>query len=90
MSVELEGDRIRLIGRCKVEDAEALLSHLQEDSERTVDVSETTGLHTAAIQILLAAQPTLSGEPADLSLRRWLIPLLKADGCAFEPYPDRL
>ena len=44
MSVRLEGAVIRLEGECRVEDAEALLSLLQEDAGRVVDLTAAGGL----------------------------------------------
>jgi len=76
MSVRLEGAVIRLEGECRVEDAEALLSLLQEDAGRVVDLTAAGGLHTAAIQVLLALRPPLAGPAGDPFLARWLVPLL--------------
>ena len=76
MSVGLDGDRIRLVGPCRVEDAEPLLVLLQSDRNRPVDVAEATHMHAAVLQVLLAFRPPLVGSPQDAFIERWLMPLL--------------
>ncbi|MBP0445363.1 hypothetical protein J8J14_11285 [Roseomonas sp. SSH11] len=76
MSVRLDGAVIRLEGECRVEDAEPLLSLLQEEAGRVVDLSAAGRLHAAVVQVLLALRPPLSGEPADSFAARWITPLL--------------
>ncbi|OYV35649.1 MAG: hypothetical protein B7Z80_17730 [Rhodospirillales bacterium 20-64-7] len=90
MSVELQGDCIILAGRCRVEDAEALLGALQAGPGRTVDLSRCTALHTAVFQVLQAARPTLAGAPAEPGLRNWLMPALEARIGTFSLEPVRL
>lgn len=90
MSVEAAGDIIRLSGRCRVEDAEALLAALLEEGGRPVDLSACQTLHSAVVQVLLAAKPAMVGAPADPALARWLMPLLAAGGEAFGLGADRL
>ncbi len=77
MSVTLDGERIRLSGACRVEDAETLLALLQADRGRTVDLAEVTHLHAAIVQLLLAFRPTLSGASADPFVATWLDPVLR-------------
>ncbi|MFH5923011.1 hypothetical protein [Roseomonas xinghualingensis] len=78
MSVRLEGSVIRLEGECRAEDAEPLLSLLQEEAGRVVDLTSAVRLHTAVIQVLLALRPPLAGPAGDPFLARWLAPLLAA------------
>lgn len=73
MSVHAEGNRIRLEGRCRVEDAEPLLRQLLEIEAPVVDLSAATQLHTAVVQVLLAARPEIAGTPADPVLARWIL-----------------
>ena len=74
MSVKLDGEIIRLEGRCHVEDAEPLLILLQDDPARRLDLSHAESLHTAVIQIMMAFRPQLIGESADIFVRDWIIP----------------
>ncbi|WP_158809484.1 hypothetical protein [Beijerinckia sp. L45] len=76
MSVRLEGDRVRLDGPCRVEDAEPLLMLLRADPRRAVDLTGAGPLHAAIVQVLLALRPPITGQPGDPFLRTWLIPLL--------------
>lgn len=76
MTVRLEGDRIYLEGRCPVEDAEMLLQSLQE-KPLAVDLSRAGRLHTAVVQILMAARVEVIGEPIDAFARQYLRPLFQ-------------
>lgn len=77
MSVAFEKGTVHLSGRCAAEDAEALLKHLAAGAVK-VDLSGCEFLHTAIVQLLMAARPALVGEPSEF-LRDWVIPLI------FEP-----
>lgn len=85
MTVSLEGNIIRLEGRCRIEDAEILLARLIENPGCTVDLSDCASIHTALVQLLLAFSPPLSGIPGDPTLQSWLVPLLESAGGTFEP-----
>jgi hypothetical protein len=76
MSVRLDGDAIRLEGRCRIEDAETLLGLLVEDGRRSIDLSLAGPLHSAVVQILMAAKPIISGRPDDPFLCAHVLPLL--------------
>jgi hypothetical protein len=76
VSVALDGTVVRLTGDCRVEDAEPLLAMLQEQGERSVDLSEARQLHTSVIQILLAIRPDIRGGSLDSFIRTWIEPLL--------------
>jgi len=76
MSVCLDGEIIRLEGRCHLEDAEPLLGLLQAAAGRMVDLSDAETLHTAVIQVLLAFRPGMAGESRDGFIRRWIAPAL--------------
>jgi hypothetical protein len=73
--IHREEDIIRLEGACPVEDAEALLQHIQQGAA-ALDWSGCTFLHTACVQVILAAGIGVRGTPADDKLARWLAPLL--------------
>jgi hypothetical protein len=76
MSVGLEGNVVWLRGDCRADDAESVLTLLQADPNRSVDLAETSLLHTAVLQVLLALRPELTGPVGDPFIRRWLAPLL--------------
>ena len=59
MTVRLEHDVVHLEGPCPVEDAEMLLSHLQADRSRPVDISRCLSLHAAVLQVLLTCSATV-------------------------------
>jgi len=74
MTVEVEGELVRLSGRCGAEEAEALLSALVSGVP-VVDLSGCEHLHASLVQLLMAARPAIVGEPASF-LARWVIPLV--------------
>jgi hypothetical protein len=63
---------IVLDGRCPVEDAEALLELLQATSAAPLDWTKCTHLHTAVLQVIMAARPVLSGQCGDIWVRQWV------------------
>ncbi len=73
--IQRQGDIISLEGACSVEDADALLRQIQ-DGAAALDWSGCTFLHTACVQVILAAGLGLRGTPANDKLARWLAPLL--------------
>ena len=73
-----EDGAIGLEGDCPVEEAETLLAALLERPEAPVDWRRCNSAHTAVVQVLLALQPSMVGEPDDEFLRRWVAPLLPA------------
>ncbi len=74
MTIRRTDDVVRLEAVCPVEDAELLLGHLQEGAAR-IDWSDCTHLHTACLQVILAAGLAPCGSPANPALARWLTPL---------------
>lgn len=55
-----------------VEEAEGLLEWLQNKFAARVDLAACTHLHTANLQVLMAAKPIISAWPADAGLSLWL------------------
>lgn len=55
-----------------VEEAEGLLEWLQNKASATVDLSACTHLHSANLQVLMAAKTLVGAWPKDASLRAWL------------------
>ena len=73
MTVRRQTDgTIVLEATCPVEDAEPLLQLLQATPEARCDWSKCTHLHSAVVQVLLAARPGLIGPCADPWIERWL------------------
>ena len=76
MTVLLDQRTIRLEGDCHVEDAELLLTLLQEEEDRAVDVSALGAIHTAVLQVLMAFRPRVVGSNKDVFFNSWIAPLL--------------
>ena len=71
-------DVIVLSGRCGVEDAAQLQSHLVAAPACTVDWLACESLHTAVVQVLLVARPRIRGSPANAFLQNHIEPALRA------------
>lgn len=67
-----DGGRIELVDVCPAADAEPLLQLLLTTADATVDWRACRGVHTAVVQVLMAARPRLLGPPADARLEEWL------------------
>lgn len=76
MSVALRGDTICLLGNCGVEEAEKLVSLIQNNPTAKVDLSAAETVHTALWQALLALSPPISGDPLDKFVCDWIMPIL--------------
>lgn len=59
-----------------VEEAEEMLSWFQAHPDGRVDLTACTHLHAAALQVLMAARPTVTGWPASDGLAAWLMSAL--------------
>jgi len=59
---------------CTVEDAETLLQLVLEHDDAMIDASKCTHIHTAAMQVLLAAKPKFRDLPEDEFIRQFLAP----------------
>ncbi|HKJ87747.1 MAG TPA: hypothetical protein VKA48_04490, partial [Gammaproteobacteria bacterium] len=70
MGIRFEEEAAFLEGVVAVEEAEALLEWVQGHSGRPVDWSGCDHLHTAVLQVLMAAEPPLRGQPRDPFLAR--------------------
>ena len=69
---------------CAVEDADALLMEIQAGTA-VLDWSGCTYLHTACLQLILAARLKVRGVPGDAVLARWVLPLLAPYAAAALP-----
>jgi hypothetical protein len=65
---------------CTVEDALPLLEFLQSHRAARVDLAPCVRLHTAVLQVLLAAQPRITALPKDTLLARWLSQVFEPPG----------
>jgi hypothetical protein len=95
MSVRIDDAVIFLEGDCPVEDAEHLLTLLQESPQRRVDLTHAGHLHTATVQVLLAMRPPIAGQFADGFQSRWIAPLLEQHSFEWKhpngfPAPDSM
>lgn len=73
MSVRRSEDGTIVVeGHCPVEDAELLLRLVQAAPAASLDWAQSTHLHTAVLQVILAARPTLLGPCGDAWVSRWL------------------
>ena len=77
MTVALDGEVIRLVEECRVEEAEELLRLLLASSDRIVDLSQCRQMHAAVAQVLLSLSARVAGEPADPFLRQFVAPNFK-------------
>ncbi len=71
--------QVRFEDVCTVEDALPLLEFLKGSAAPEVDLSACTHLHTALLQLLLAARPNVAAPPGDPALARWVAPLLSEE-----------
>lgn len=73
MSVRRERNGpIILDGTCTVEDAEPLLQMLQQRPAAEIDWTRCKHLHTAVLQVIIAARPALVGPCADPWVQQWV------------------
>lgn len=77
MSIEFKKNRVIFRDVARVEEAEALLEALQKNPSAKVDLSACTHLHTANLQVLMVARPSIDRWPQDPELRTWLEAVLK-------------
>jgi hypothetical protein len=68
-----DGAAIILLGNCPVEEAEPLLQLLQATPASYLDWRQCTHLHTAVLQVILAARPQLVGPCGDAWVQRWVM-----------------
>jgi hypothetical protein len=68
-----ENGNIVLEGDCPAEDAETLLQMLQAAPGVPIDWTQCSQLHTAVLQVILAAAPALIGACGDPWVARWFV-----------------
>jgi hypothetical protein len=72
MSIEFKKNLVLFKDVVSVEDAESLLEWLQKKTTAKIDLSACTHLHTANLQVLMAASPVITAWPLDTELSKWL------------------
>ncbi len=77
MPIEFKRSRVLFRDEVSVEEAEGLLEWLQKRPAAKVDLSACSHMHTANLQVLMAAKASISGWPKNAELRVWLEPVLK-------------
>lgn len=86
MTVRERGQNVIVLeGECPVEAAEGLLERLQQMPGAVVDWTACTRLHTALVQIVLAARPPLVGPCGDAFVERWIASSIPARDIAAPP-----
>lgn len=76
MPIRFEGTTARLEGVCGVEEALPLSDWLLATDGARLDLGLCTELHTAVLQVLMAAGRPVAA-PADPFLARWVMPVLQ-------------
>ncbi|MGQ9369624.1 hypothetical protein [Azospirillum sp. ST 5-10] len=76
MAIHYDGTVARLEGDCSVEEALPLAEWLAANPGGGLDLARCTGLHTAVLQVLMAARAPLAAPPEEPFLARWVRPLL--------------
>jgi|HubBroStandDraft_1064217.scaffolds.fasta_scaffold1260897_1 hypothetical protein len=72
MSLTFTDDAATADGASTVEDVLPLLEYLQAHANAGVDLGPCTHLHTAVLQVLMAARPRIVAMPGEAFLARWL------------------
>lgn len=80
MPIEYRKNQALFRDIASVDEAEGLLEWLQNKPTAKVDLGACTHLHTANLQVLMAAKSRISVSvwPNDANLRVWLEPVLKS------------
>ena len=78
MPIEFKKKRALFRDEVSIEEAEALLEWLQTRPTAKADLSACQHLHTANLQVLMAAKTGISNWPRNVELRAWLEPALKS------------
>lgn len=77
MPILIDRERVTLEGACAVEEALPLLEALQAEPQREICMARATHVHTAVLQVLMAAQAKITTPPEEAFLSRALEPLMR-------------
>jgi len=72
MGIVYDKNRAHFADFVSVEDAEGLLEWLQANPKGKLDLAACTHLHTANLQVLMAAKPNIVSWPENASLALWI------------------
>ena len=78
MAIQYKKNRAVFDDVVRVDDAEDLLAWLQKHPEGKVDLAQCLHLHTATLQVLMAAHRHIAAWPQDQELKAWLQQTLKS------------
>ena len=77
MTVRVADDGVIMLEEnCPAEDAETIARMLLLDPAAAVDWRACDHAHTAIVQVLLTARPTMLGPPRSPFLKNWVAPVL--------------
>ncbi len=76
MPIRFEDQTARFDGACTVDEAIPLAEWLEATESPRLDLGPCTGLHTALLQVLMAARAAVAAEPEDAFLKAWVMPAL--------------
>ena len=79
MGIEYGERRAVFVGFVGVDEAEGLLGWLQENPVARVDLAPCLHLHSADLQVLIAAKTPVARWPEDADLRSWLQSVLNEE-----------
>jgi anti-anti-sigma regulatory factor len=77
MSMETTNGALVCAGALSVEDAEALQQQLLATPDATLDLAACSHLHSACLQVLMAARAPVAAWPQEAALALWLQSALK-------------
>jgi len=80
MPIRYDGAVARFEGACGVEEALPLSDWLLANADARLDLGPCTELHTAVLQVLMAARRPVDVAPEDEFLKRWLPSPLWGEG----------
>lgn len=89
MPLHFADERIYLSGVVSIEEAEMLCQVLAEHRDAVIDLSDCEHMHTAILQVLLAARPERIVPPGDRFLERFVLPALRPLSPPRSPTPPR-
>ena len=75
MPIRFDGAVARFEGACSVEEALPLNDWLLTTADARLDLGACTELHTAVLQVLMAAKRPVAVPPENAFLSRWVMPL---------------
>ncbi len=84
------GSRAVFAGLCVTEEGDALLDWLRRTSDAEADLTDCTDLHTALVQLLMAARVRLVAPPADRLLAAFLGAAMPPPALRETPKPRRI